>query len=524
MSNTMTITDNITAVTAEAGDVQAPAADPGPGRKLREPAPVRNLYVTSTSYVGFTLTDGALRLVVLLYADSLGFDAIQIAIMFSLYEAAGVVTNLFGGVAGSKYGLFCTLLSSLLLQMLCLGALMCMGPLFGDLENEDVISSKTRIQATIYVTVFECFSGVAKDLMKISGKSTPKLVTKEGAEGRLFRLVAWITGMKNATKGAGSLLGAALVGSIGFVNSLLVLIVILVPFVPLSIMYMDRRLGQQPVKKINWHSVFHKGRDVNVLSAARFWLFGSRDVWFEIGLPLFLANGFGWSDAYVGLFLGAYGVVYGNLQAFSTSLYKKGADGVLGRPQPESVSRWALGCAFIPALTGTALYFTYDAHDPTDNVASIVVLCAGILAFSAVFAVNSAIHSYLIVSFSDQDKVSQDVGFYYMSNAGGRLVGVLLGGIVYQYSVDEYGLSMVLWVATPFLLLSALLGGFLRGGRFDKQKNDGSSEAEDAALEPLGKERSHAAVHDVDAAAPVSALDASAGGAPSQYELVNKGL
>ncbi|KAG5182558.1 putative membrane transporter [Tribonema minus] len=422
MSNTMTITDNITAVSAEAGqDVQAPAADPGPGRKLREPAPVRNLYVTSTSYVGFTLTDGALRLVVLLYADSLGFDAIQIAIMFSLYEAAGVVTNLFGGVAGSKYGLFCTLLSSLLLQMLCL--------------------------ATIYVTVFECFSGVAKDLMKISGKSTPKLVTKEGAEGRLFRLVAWITGMKNATKGAGSLLGAALVGSIGFVNSLLVLIVILVPFVPLSIMYMDRRLGQQPVKKINWHSVFHKGRDVNVLSAARFWLFGSRDVWFEIALPLFLANGFGWSDAYVGLFLGAYVVVYGNLQAFSTSLYKKGADGVLGRPQPESVSRWALGCAFIPALTGTALYFTYDAHDPTDNVASIVVLCAGILAFSAVFAVNSAIHSYLIVSFSDQDKVSQDVGFYYMSNAGGRLVGVLLGGIVYQYSVDEYGLSMHVTVA-----------------------------------------------------------------------------
>ena len=300
---------------------------------------------------------------------------------------------------------------------------MLVSPLFGQL-NMHGITSDTRLRATVWITAVQAFSGVAKDFMKLTGKSTPKLVTRAGQEGRLFRIVAWLTGMKNSFKGAGSLLGAALVGTIGYNYTLLVLVFIVALFIPVAFVYMDHRLGKQAVgKKIDWNRVFRKGRDVNVLSAARFWLFGSRDIWFEIALPLFLKNSLGWSNTFVGLFTGAYIIVYGNLQAFSTTLYRKGADGVMGRPESSSVTKWALGCALTPAITGSLMYYTYiiDHNKGTTTV----VMCIGLLAFAAIFAVNSSIHSYLIVSFSDSDKVAQDLGFYYMANVS---LCMMLGG------------------------------------------------------------------------------------------------
>ncbi|KAG5186385.1 putative membrane transporter [Tribonema minus] len=494
-----------------------------PEGKGKEPAPIRNLYITAMSYNAFTFTDGALRLVVLLHADELGFDAIQIAIMFSLYEVAGVFTNLFGGVAGSKFGLFCTLMTSIFLQIVCLGALMGVGSIFGDLEDS---SNDARVQATVYITAFQCFSGVAKDFMKLTGKSTPKLVTKEGAEGRLFRMVAWITGMKNATKGLGSLIGAVLVGTIGYVWSLFFLICVIAIFAPLAMIFMDKDLGRQAVKKkVNWSSVFKKGHDVNTLSAARFWLFGSRDIWFEIALPLFLKNGFGWASTYVGLFMAGYIIIYGNLQAFSTNMYKTGADGVLGRPKASSVARWAFGCATIPAVTGTLLYITYEVVDTGSNVASTVVLVLGLTLFAAVFAVNSAIHSYLIVSYSDKDKVSMDLGFYYMSNALGRLVGVLLGGVVYQYTVDEFGLSVVLWIAAPFLMFAGVIGSFLKGARLGPKlpvpKGIQAEEEDLTEKELLGESKGNG-----DDVCQIELIDGSTSSAVHSFgnEPMNKGL
>ncbi|CAM9245362.1 unnamed protein product [Scytosiphon promiscuus] len=435
---------------AEAGSDATAAAKSSAAQPV---AAMRNLYTAAMSYNGYTVTDGALRLIVLLHAADLGFNAIEIAFMFSAYEVAGVFTNLFGGVAGSKYGLRCTLLTSLTLQIACLAALTQTEPILGDLK-EATPGSTRYLEATIYITAWQALAGVAKDLMKLTGKATPKLVTKEGAEGRLFQLVAWLTGMKNALKGFGSFLGALLVAQIGYVDSLWILVGICGIFVPVGIFGMDRGLGVSPGKNIDWKSLFSKGRNVNVLSAARFFLFGSRDVWFEIGLPLFLRVELGWKRELVGLILAGYIVIYGNLQAASTKLYKN-ADGTSRQPTGAAAYKWAAYCSLAPLITGIATYFTHKVAE--SDLATALVLITGVVAFAAMFAVNSSVHSYLIVSYSNKDKVAMDLGFYYMANAMGRLVGVLVGGFLYHYTSDDFGLSMCLIVACPFLVAAAAI-------------------------------------------------------------------
>eukprot|EP00752_Nemacystus_decipiens_P003165 g2929.t1 len=437
-----------------AGEEKVPTASAeAPRSPARAVAPMRNLYTAAMSYNGYTITDGALRLIVLLYAADLGFNAIEIAFMFSAYEVAGVFTNLFGGVAGSKYGLRCTLLTSLALQIICLAALTHTEPVLGDLT--EATSGSTRyIEATIYITAWQSLAGVAKDLMKLTGKATPKLVTKEGAEGRLFQLVAWLTGMKNALKGFGSFLGALLVAQIGYVYGLWVLVGICAIFLPVGVFGMDRDLGISVGRNIDWNRLFRKGHNVNVLSAARFFLFGSRDVWFEIGLPIFLRVELGWKRELVGLVLAGYIVIYGNLQAASTKLYKE-KDGTRGQPTGASAYKWAAYCSLAPLITGIATYFTHKMAE--NNLATAFVLIVGVVAFAVLFAVNSSVHSYLIVSYSNKDKVAMDLGFYYMANAMGRLIGVLVGGFLYHYTSDDFGLSMCLLVACPFLVAAAAI-------------------------------------------------------------------
>ena len=80
-------------------------------------------------------------------------------------------------------------------------------------------------------------------------------------------------------------------------------------------------------------------------------------------------------------------------------------------------------------------------------------LLGGLLVFGVVFALNSALHSYLIVSYAKDDGVSLDVGFYYMSNAMGRLIGTLLSGWVYQ----AYGLEACLWISSLFVTIAAMI-------------------------------------------------------------------
>jgi hypothetical protein len=427
--------------------------DEGEEASSKASAPMYNLYATSMSYNGYTITDGALRLIILLHADSLGFTPIEIALMFSLYEVAGIVTNFFGSLCGARYGLQCTLLSSLFLQILCLGGLMAVEPIFGQLDEN--IDAKSRTWATVYITAFQAFAGIAKDFMKLTGKSTPKLVTKDGEEGSLFRFVAWLTGCKNALKGFGSLMGAVLVESVGFIWSLFILMIVCAIFVPVGLIWVDSDLGKGITKEIDWHSVFHKGYNVNVLSAARFFLFASRDLWFEIGLPLYLKGAVGWSDSLVGLVMGFYIVAYGGMQAATTGLYSKES-----QPTIRSVPSSAFSCSVVTLLMGTSMYIAGEAYD--DMTATAVLCVIWLVPFAGIFALCSTIHSYLIVSFSNRDKVAESLGYYYASNAGGRLVGTVLGGVIYQYSNEKFGLSMCLWVATPFLVAAGLISLMLK--------------------------------------------------------------
>ncbi|CAM9804462.1 unnamed protein product, partial [Ascophyllum nodosum] len=372
------------------------------------PAPMRNLYTAALSYNGYTITDGALRLIVLLHAADLGFNAIEIAFMFSLYEVAGVFTNLFGGVAGSKFGLQCTLITSMILQIVCLSALTQTERIVGSLS--EVTSGSARyMEATLYITAWQMLAGVAKDFMKLTGKATPKLVTKEGAEGRLFQLVAWLTGMKNALKGFGSAMGALLVSQIGWINSLWILVGFLFLFLPLGVFGMDR---------------------------------------LELG----------WRGEVVGLVLAGYIIIYGNLQAMTTNLYKK-SDGSAGQPTGVSAFMWAGSCSVVPLVTGIVAYFTHIRAK--NDIATAIVLIVGTIMFAAIFAVNSSVHSYLIVSYSNKDKVAMDLGFYYMANAMGRLIGVLIGGFLYHYTYVDFGLSMCLIVACPFLVVASAVAYML---------------------------------------------------------------
>ncbi|CBJ30465.1 putative membrane transporter (ISS) [Ectocarpus siliculosus] len=394
----------------ESSMATAPEPSAAAAGASKQVAPMRNLYTAALSYNGYTVTDGALRLIVLLHAADLGFNAIEIAFMFSAYEVAGVFTNLFGGVAGSKYGLRFTLLTSLVLQIICLSALTQTEPVLGDLR-EATPGSRRYLEATIYITAWQALAGVAKDFMKLTGKATPKLVTKEGAEGRLFQVVAWLTGMKNALKGFGSFLGALLVAQIGYVNSLWILVGICAFFVPVGIFGMDRA---------------------------------------ELG----------WKRELVGLIMAGYIVFYGNLQAASTKLYKN-VDGTGGQPSGAAAYKWAAYCSLAPLITGIASYFTHKVAD--SQLATGCVLVLGMLVFAGLFAVNSSVHSYLIVSYSNKDKVAMDLGFYYMANAMGRLIGVLVGGFLYHYTSDDFGLSMCLVVACPFLVAASAIAYRLPG-------------------------------------------------------------
>jgi predicted MFS family arabinose efflux permease len=98
----------------------------------------------------------------------------------------------------------------------------------------------------------------------------------------------------------------------------------------------------------------------------------------------------------------------------------------------------------VPA--GIALAISYDFHAAN-------ILIWGLMLFGALFAINSSLHSYLIVSYADEDGVSLDVGFYYMANAMGRLIGTVLSGWVYQV----YGMAACLWISAAFIALAALI-------------------------------------------------------------------
>ena len=358
--------------------------------------------------------------------------------MFVLYEFMGIMCNLFGGVIGANQGMQRMFLYSFSMQLI---GLVCLC-LVEQLDFSD------RIGVTIYVVFCQGWAGCAKDFTKLAGKSVPKLVTPEGQEGALFRIVARLTGMKNSFKGMGYFIGAVLIYSgIGFVGALVIMMVLILSLFWPVLKYMDTDIGQSASTNriLSW-AVFQKSANVNVLCLARLLLFGARDVWFEISTPIFLKQVLLWEDFATGAFMAGYIIVYGYLQASTTQLFKKQPPG--SRSVVVSISMlsvWTLGL-------GLALYFSQQ-----DHVATTVVLIVGLFVYACLFAVNSSVHSYLIVSYSDGDKVSMDLGFYYMANAGGRLIGTLLGGLIYTFTVDEYGISPCLFASFGFLAMGSVV-------------------------------------------------------------------
>mgnify|MGYP003646599113 FL=1 len=385
------------------------------------------------------LTDGALRMLVLLHFHTLGFSPVQLAYLFVLYEIAGVVTNLSAGWIAARFGLTSTLYAGLSLQVIALLALTQLDPAW------------SVTASVVFVMLVQGLSGVAKDLAKMSSKSAVKLLAPTTGGG-LFRWVALLTGSKNAVKGAGFLLGAGMLALLGFVPSTLVMAAIL--FVILIGVIIGMPAGL-PVgrKDAKFTEVLSKNRNINWLSAARLFLFGARDVWFVVGIPIYfyavLSDGSVESkrDAFfmIGSFMAVWTILYGAVQGWAPRILQAAS-----RTEGETLTQarhWNLALVVVPALLAALVWIT-----PAPSATLTLTIVIGLLVFGAIFAVNSALHSYLILSFTDAKRVTMDVGFYYMSNAAGRLVGTLLSGFTYQLG----GLALCLGTAALMLALSAL--------------------------------------------------------------------
>ena len=403
-------------------------------------------YIAVTAaYWAFMLTDGALRMLVLLHFHRLGFSPVQLAYLFVLYEIAGVVTNLCAGWIAARFGLASTLYAGLGLQIVALLALAQLDPTWA------VGAS------VVFVMLVQGASGVAKDLAKMSSKSAVKLLAP-AEDGGLFRWVALLTGSKNMVKGLGFLLGAALLATLGFVWAVLGMaaILALILIAVLTAMPPGLPKGRKGAK---FSEVFSKSANVNWLSAARVFLFGARDVWFVVGIPIYfyavLSDGTEESNRaaffMIGTFMAVWVILYGLVQIYAPRLLR-----AKSRPAEDLISAakgWAWSLAAVPAALTLAALFS---DGPQGWLT--VTLVIGLLAFGAVFAVNSSLHSYLILSFTKAERVTMDVGFYYMANAAGRLLGTLMSGLSYQIG----GLPLMLGAAAIMVALSALLVGFLK--------------------------------------------------------------
>jgi hypothetical protein len=390
---------------------------------------VRNYAVVTASYLGFTLTDGALRMLVLFHFYHLGYTPFTLAFLFLLYETAGIFANLGGGWLTLRFGIPRMLAIGLFLQIAGLTLLSALNPAW---------SAGTSVA---WVVIAQGVAGVAKDLTKTASKSAIKASSLQGA-GQLFRWVAWFTGSKNAMKGVGFFFGGALLQIIGFRPALWLMagmVAIVLVGVTLAL---PRTLGKAKSSR-SVRELFAKTRSINLLAAARIFMFGSRDVWFVVGLPVFL-YGYGWHYIGVAGFLAAWTIGYGVVQALAPQVVRRSADG-LTREVPEA-RLWAWVLAVIP-LALAALLMTNLPIRPD------LVIVTGLALFGFAFAVNSSLHSYLILAYAGPEKEAEDVGFYYAANAAGRLMGILLSGALAEWG----GIAACLWGSAAMLAVCLLL-------------------------------------------------------------------
>ena len=383
----------------------------------------RQYALVTGNYWAFTLTDGALRMLVVLHFHQLGYSALQIAMLFLFYEIFGVITNLVGGWLGARIGLNRTMNIGLGLQI---GALL-------------MLAVPTAWLTVPLVMAAQALSGIAKDLNKMSAKSSVKLLVPDSAQGTLYRWVAVLTGSKNALKGVGFFLGGVLLTALAFRGAVLAMAAALLLVWMSSLLLLKRDLGKAKAKP-KFRELFSKSRAINVLSAGRLFLFGARDVWFVVALPVFLATSLGWEHWQIGSFLALWIIGYGVVQALAPHLTMRRAGAMPGRHQAFA---WAALLALVPA----AMALMWGAWPTRD------LLIGGLALFGVLFAINSSLHSYLIVSYAQADGVSLDVGFYYMANAMGRLLGTVLSGWIYQVA----GLEACLWVSGAFVALATAI-------------------------------------------------------------------
>ena len=395
-------------------------------------SPLQQYGVVTANYWAFTLTDGALRMLVVFHFHQLGYSTLEIAFLFLFYEFFGIVTNLYGGWLGARFGLRLTLWAGTLMQI---GALLMLIP---------VADSWPKWWSVAYVMVAQAISGIAKDLNKMSAKSAIKTVVAETpddhsrGERQLFKWVAILTGSKNALKGVGFFLGGVLLTGIGFNAAVgamaagLFLAFLLTLVLPAEI----GRMKQKPA----FSALFSKSQGINVLSLARFFLFGARDVWFVVALPVFLQQALGWKFWEVGGFMGLWVIGYGLVQGSAPALRR--AWGQSAPPGVSAVEFWSAVLSAIPALIAIALW--RQVGQP--GIAVVV----GLAAFGVVFAMNSSIHSYMVLAYTDAESVSLNVGFYYMANAAGRLLGTVLSGALFLVG----GLEACLWCSALLVALA----------------------------------------------------------------------
>ncbi|MDD8060667.1 organoarsenical effux MFS transporter ArsJ [Shewanella metallivivens] len=388
------------------------------------PPQIKQYLIITGNYWAFTLTDGALRMLVVLYFHQLGYSPLNIAMLFLFYEIFGVVTNLVGGWLGARLGLNNTMNIGLGLQIVALA----------------MLTVPAEMLTVVYVMAAQALSGIAKDLNKMSAKSAIKMLVPSDAQGKLYQWVSILTGSKNALKGVGFFLGGLLLTLLEFRGAVIAMAVMLTIVWLMSLLSLKADLGKAK-NKPKFTDMFSKSPAINMLSAARMFLFGARDVWFVVALPVFLAVTFQWDHWWVGGFMASWVIGYGIVQSFAPYFTGKKQGKV---PSGQAAFMWAGYLLLIPAVIALALHFDFYIQQS---------LIAGLLLFGAVFAINSSLHSYLIVSYAGNDGVSLDVGFYYMANAMGRLIGTVLSGWVYQ----QYGLEACLWISSAFVTIAAVI-------------------------------------------------------------------
>ena len=396
---------------------------------------IKKYIAVTASYWSFTLTDGALRMLVLLYFHNIGYTPIQLSLLFMLYEFCGVITNITGGYLAKRFGLNKTMFSGIFLQIVSLTLLF------------NINSTWSQLYSLVYVIIAQGISGIAKDLTKVSAKSAIKtIVSDENKNRRLFKLVSFLTGSKNTLKGVGFFLGSLSLSLLGYKETLSIFIFFLLLLLIFSIISLRNYSGVMK-KKEKFSKLFSKSNSINILSASRVFLFGARDIWFVVGVPIFFYDKLSWSFTEVGSFMASWIIFYGIIQSLAPKLLKIFYGNNFS--ENEQAFIWAIKLLLIIACLGI-LSYTYDYNG--------YLICMGLFLFGFIFAINSSIHSYLILALAKKNDVTLDVGFYYMANAMGRLLGCIISGFSYQIA----GLIGCFVFAGIFLFFCSIFSFYLK--------------------------------------------------------------